>query len=100
MQGDDREPEFVTAFEYKHDHVAPFYSQWEEKSGGFVALAFDVGKCEIDVVVLFIGPAKRFFLRGDAGPFVYDIVSEVEIFGYIYTEVFNEIFLGGEFRLF
>ena len=27
MQGDDREPEFVTAFEYKHDHVAPFYSQ-------------------------------------------------------------------------
>lgn len=43
---------------------------------------------------------SAFFSRGDAGPFVYDIVSEVEIFGYIYTEVFDEIFLGGEFRLF
>lgn len=77
-----------------------FIPNERKKAAGLIALSFDVGKREIDMVVLFIGPAKRFFLRGDAGPFVYDIVSEVEIFGYIYTEVFDEIFLGGEFRLF
>ena len=100
VQCDNREPELIAAFEYEHHHVAAFDAERQEKRGGLVAFALDVGKGEVDVVVFLVGPAKGFFVGRDAGPFVYDVVSEVEILGYVYVEVFDEIFLRGKFRLF
>ena len=100
VQGDDGEPEFIAAFEYEHHHVAALDAQRLEKRGRLVALSLDVGKGEIDVAVFFVGPAEGLFVRGYASPFVDDVVSEVEIFGYVYMEVFDEIFLRGEVCLF
>ena len=96
VESDNREPELKAAFEYEHHHVAVADAQRLEIGGSLVALAFDVGKGEVDALAPVVGPEQSLFVGLDVGPFVYDIIPEIEVFGYLYLEILHEIFLRGE----
>ena len=96
VEGDNREPKFVPPFENEHDHIAVAYSQRLEIGGGFIAFAFDVGKCEINSFTLIVGPKQGFFIGGNARPFVNYVVPEIEAVGNFNFEILHEIFLRGE----
>ena len=93
MEGDNREPKLETAFEDEHHHVAVADAQRLEVGGRFVALAFDVGKGKVDAFAPVVGPEQGLLVGLDAGPFVYDVIPEVEILGYLYLEILHEVFL-------
>ena len=52
MQRDNREPEFITAFQYQHDHITVADPQRLEISGSLVGILFQVGKGEVYVFPL------------------------------------------------
>ena len=98
MQCDNREPEFITAFQYQHDHVAVPDSQRLEISGCPVGVFLQVGEGEVDMFSLVVCPAQSnligFFFR----PRIYYVISEVEVLRDFYFEILYKIFLRLESR--
>ena len=99
MQRDNREPEFITAFQYQHDHITVADSQRLEISGSLVGIFFQVGKGEVYVFPLVVCPTQRnligFFFR----PCIYYVISEVEVLRDFYLEILYKIFLRLKGRL-
>lgn len=56
VQGDDRKPEFVVALEDQHHPITFFDSQTGKVRSRPVALAFDVGKSEVDLFLVLPYP--------------------------------------------
>ena len=98
MQRDNREPEFITAFQYQHDHITVADPQRLEIGGCPVGLFLQVGKGEIDMFPLVVCPAKRNLIGGFFRPCIYYVISEVEVLRDFYLEILSKIFLRLESR--
>ena len=55
-----------------------------------------VGEGKGPLVVVVIAPEQSAFVGLDAGPFVHDVIGEIEVFRNIYAEVFRKVLVGVE----
>lgn len=93
MQGHNAEPEFVTAFQDEHHHVAVADAKALEVAGRLVGVALHVGEGELAVFALVVGPEQGGFIGLFGCPGVDDVVAEVEVLGYVYFQVLFEVLL-------
>ena len=93
VQREDREPEFVAAFENQHHRVALADAEAPEPRGRAVALAFEVGEGELNLLALVVGPQQGLFVGLLRGIGVNNVVGEIEIFGNADMQVPAEILL-------
>ena len=56
----------------------------------------NVGEGEDSFAIAVVTPEQSTLVGFDAGPFVYDVIGEIEIFRNIYAEVFRKVFVGVE----
>ena len=56
VESHNREPKLVVALEYQHHHVAASDTERLEERCRAVALALDVGKCELYLLSPVVGP--------------------------------------------
>ena len=96
VERDDGEPELVAALQYEHHHVATANAERCEKRCRLVTLALDVGKRELYLLALLVGPEQGGLVG--ACPFVDYVVAEVEILWHVDLEVLHEILVGVELR--
>ena len=96
MQCDNREPEFVTAFQDQHHHIAMSDSQRLEIGSRLIGVFLQIGKGEINMFALVVCPAQSLFV---GGPCIYYIISEIKVLGYFYLEILYKIFLRRKRRL-
>ena len=99
MQCDNREPEFVTAFQDQHDHIAMSYPQRLEIGSRLIGVFLQICKCEINMFAPVVCPAQSFFVGFFSGPCIYYIISEIKVLGYFYLEILYKIFLRRKRRL-
>lgn len=93
VQREDRKPEFVAAFENQHHRVALADAEAPEPRSRAVALAFEVGEGELNLLALVAGPQQRLFVGLLGGIGVDDVVGEIEIFRHADMQVPAEILL-------
>lgn len=93
MQGHNAEPEFVTAFQDEHHHVAVADAKALEVAGRLVGVALHVGEGELAVFAFVVGPEQGGFIGLFGCPGVDDVVAEVEVLGYVYFQVLFEVLL-------
>ena len=94
VEGHDAEPELVAALQDEHHHVAAADAEALEVAGRHVGIALHVAEAELTVLALVVGPEQGGFVGLLGGPSVDDVVAEVEVLGYIYLQVVNEVLLG------
>ena len=99
VEGNDGKPKLIPSFQYEHHHVALADAEALEIGCRHVGISFHVGKGEVDVLCVVVGPAHGLLLRLFLCPCVHNVVSEVEVLGHLYLEVFSEILLRGKARL-
>ena len=94
VQGGDGPPPLVAAFHDEHHHVAVPYAQLLEEAGGLVAVVLDVGKGELVLEALVVGPQQGFLVGLDARPLVDHVVGKVEILGNLDVKILHEVLVG------
>jgi hypothetical protein len=100
VQCNDAEPELVATLQDEHHHVAVANAQALEIAGRHVGIALHVGKRKLAVLALVVGPKQSGFVGLFGCPGVYNIVSEVEVIGYINLQVLYKVLLGSKCGLF
>ncbi len=92
----DRQPELHTPAEYEHHHVAAPYAETAEKRSGAVGQILYLGKRVRPFMPLVVGPEQSALVGLLGGPCVDHIVSEIEVVGYVDTEIIDKILLRRE----
>ena len=100
MQGDSREPEFDTALQDKHDHIAMANAQALEIRSSSIGLFLQFCISILMFQSLVVSPEDCILFRTFGSPCIHYIIAEVEVFRNLNLEVLYKFLLRGIFSLF
>ena len=99
VQRQHRYPKLVAAPQHEHDAVPPPDTQLEQVGRRLVRHLFQVPEGEAFFLPLVIGPQQRQLVRRLPGPYIHNIIGEVEMLRHIDVEMTDKVLLGDKFRL-
>ena len=83
--------ELVVAFQYEHHHVASPDAERLQECGCLVAFALYVGKGELAFLPFVVGPEQGGFVGMSGCPFIYHVITEIEVFRHVDVEVLHKV---------
>ena len=93
VKGNDREPEFITAFQNQHHLVAMSDTQTLEVRSRHIGIFFQISISKLNMFSFIVCPKKSVFIRTLGSPCIYYIITKVKVFGHFYFEVLYKILL-------